>query len=206
MVPNSRRRVLIVLALAILLTSTMAWPLQAAVFQSPPPVCTGTFYTVQPGDGLFRLAIRFGTSVQAIMNCNAITNPNLIFVGQRLLIPGAGTTPPPAPPPPGTGFVYIVRAGDTLFSIASRYGTTVSAIVAANNLRNANLIFIGQRLWIPGAGTAPPPPSGRTYRVVAGDTVSGIAARFGVSQWVIISLNGLRFPYIIYVGQILRIP
>lgn len=106
---------------------------------TPPP---SGVYIVQPGDTLWSIARRFGTTVEAIAWVNGIINPNYIYVGQRLIIPG-GITPPP------TQTVYIVRWGDTLWSIARRFGTTAWAIALANNLWNPNYIYVGQRLIIP---------------------------------------------------------
>lgn len=110
---------------------------------STPPPSTGGTYTVQPGDTLYRIAARFGTTVTAIVNANNIADPNLIYPGQVLVIPSAssGTTP--------SQVAYTVQPGDTLYRIAVRYGTTVAAIVNANNIANANLIYPGQVLVIP---------------------------------------------------------
>ncbi len=136
-----------------------------------------TTYVVQPGDTLYRIAIRFGTSVTALQTVNNIPNVNLIYVGQVLTIPGSGSAPPAAtavpptnptlPPPispPTTGTTYVVQPGDTLYRIAVRFGVTMQAIAAANNIANTNLIYVGQVLTIPGSGSAPPvatavPPS-----------------------------------------------
>lgn len=103
----------------------------------------GGEYIVQPGDTLFSIAQRHNTTVAAIQHANGIVNPWLIRVGQRLIIP-QGTTPPP----PG-GNTYVVQPGDTLYSIAARFGKNVWDIVVANNLSNPNLIQVGQVLTIP---------------------------------------------------------
>lgn len=102
-----------------------------------------TVYTVKRGDTLFSIAHRFNASIRAIALQNRIVHPSLIFAGQRLLIcPGRIQSPPRAR-------VYTVKPGDTLFSIAFRFGTTPSAIIAANNLQYPSLIFPGQQLRIP---------------------------------------------------------
>jgi LysM repeat protein len=111
----------------------------------PPPPTTGRDYVVQPGDTLWAIARRFGTTVEAIMATNNLATTT-IFVGQRLRIPG-GTAPPTAQPP-GAPREYVVQPGDTLWAIARRFGTTVEAIMAANNLTTTT-IFVGQRLRIP---------------------------------------------------------
>jgi LysM repeat protein len=118
-----------------------------------------TSYVIQPGDTLFSIARRFGTTVQALAAANRIVNPNLIYAGQTLIIPGTdgtagqGEAPAPPPPPPAPspgGTTYIVQRGDTLFRIAVRHGVTIQAIAQANGLTNPNLIYAGQTLTIPG--------------------------------------------------------
>lgn len=115
----------------------------------PPPVVTGgCHYIVRRGDTLFSIARRFGTTIGAIAQANGLSNPRYIRTGQRLIIPGA--YPACAPPPPAPGpTVYIVRRGDTLYSIARRYHTTVTAIAWANGIANPHRIWVGQRLVIP---------------------------------------------------------
>jgi len=164
---------------------------------------TGTTYVVKWGDTLYSIARRFGVTVNAIVAANGLTNPNFIRVGQTLIIPGAGPVPTPVPTtPPGS---YTVLLGDTLYRIAAKFGVTVDAIVALNHITNPNYIRAGQVLLIPTAGTPPVPPT-RTHLVVAGDTVYGIAARYGVSYWSIVTLNNLVNPNLIFVGQTLLIP
>lgn len=126
-------------------------------------------YIVQPGDTLTRIAQRFGTTVDALVRTNNIANPNVIHVGQQLQVPDNGSNPAPTPPPPPPGGgsttpgIYIVQPGDTLFRIATRFGTTVAAIVQANNITNPNIIHVGRQLIVPGASGSPvptPPPPG----------------------------------------------
>lgn len=130
-----------------------------------------TTYIVQRGDNLYRISLRFNTTVAALVAANNITNPSLIYVGQVLIIPtGGGTTPPPSQPPgqpnpqPPTGgtTTYVVVRGDNLSRIAQRFGSSVAAIAAANNIANPSLIYAGQVLVIPLGGTTPPPSGGST--------------------------------------------
>lgn len=102
--------------------------------------------------------------------------------------------------------IHVIQPGETLFSIAKRYSTTVEAIVQANRIADPSLIFSGQRLIIP-IGQAPTPqPQTTEYKVQVGDTLRGIAARFGTQPEAIARLNGLTNPDLIIAGQVLRIP
>lgn len=116
-------------------------------------------YVVRAGDNLSSIAARFGTTVNAIASLNGLMNPNLIYAGQRLQIPGGGE-----PRSPGTTCTYVVKRGDNLTRIALTYRTTVWAIAIANNLANPSFIYVGQRLVIPGcsSGGATPTPTPKT--------------------------------------------
>jgi LysM repeat protein len=182
----------------------------------------GGVHVVRYGDTLYSIARRYGTSVNAIMRTNGLSNRNFIWVGQRLTIPGSGGSSSSgggSSGGSGGGSVYVVRRGDTLYSIARRYGTSVQAIVNTNRLRNASFIYAGQRLTIPGSsgsastgggsssrGGGAVPSSGGVHVVRRGETVSSIALRYGTSVAAIASANGLRNPSLIYVGQRLTIP
>jgi LysM repeat protein len=115
---------------------------------SPPAVTGGCYYIVRRGDTLFSIARRFGTTIAAIAQANGISNPRYIRAGQRLIIPGAYPACVPSSAVPGAT-VYIVRPGDTLYSIARRYHTTVWAIARANGIADPRRIWVGQRLVIP---------------------------------------------------------
>jgi LysM repeat protein len=99
---------------------------------------------------------------------------------------------------------YTVQPGDTLYSIARRYSTTVQAIAQANGILNPAYIYVGQVLCIPGA--APLPPSGGYYIVQRGDNLYRIALRFGTTYKAIAVANNLPNPNYIYAGQTLVIP
>lgn len=109
------------------------------------------------------------------------------------------------------GGTYIVKRGDSLWSISRRHGTTVQALAAANNLNPTAPIREGQRLVIPGGTTTTSAAAGtaasgeRTYRVQPGDTYSKIARKFGVSTQKLMEYNNATSP-MLRVGQVLRIP
>lgn len=97
-----------------------------------PPPASGQVYYVQKGDSLRKIAAKFNTTVDAILKVNNIANPNVIYVGQALNLPGSLST-------------YVVQKGDTLKIIANRYGTTVEKLLGLNpEIKNQNLIYVGQ--------------------------------------------------------------
>ena len=117
-----------------------------------PPPAGSTSYTVRAGDTLFRIALAYGTSVPVLQSANTwITNPDLIYPGQVITIPPGGVIPPTGGNPPPTGSrTYTVVAGDRLYAIAQRYGTTTAAILAANPwMTNPDHIVVGWTIVIP---------------------------------------------------------
>ena len=101
---------------------------------------------------------------------------------------------------------YVIQPGDTLSLIAQRYGTTVTRLMQANNLRNMHRIRAGQTLEIPGLAAREPIPDGAdTYRVRRGDTIGRIARRAGLSENELLALNDIGNRNRIYVGQELRL-
>lgn len=107
----------------------------------------GIIHTVKAGETLSTIAKKYGTTTAIIAQANGITNPSLIRTGQKLRIPGV--TAAATATKTTTTRTYVVKSGDTLLKIAAKYGTTVDAIVKANNLKNASLIRVGQTLIIP---------------------------------------------------------
>ena len=98
----------------------------------------GITYVVQAGDTLSGIATKFGTTVANLVSLNNISDPNLIYVGQVLKLPSSGNS----------SRTYTVQEGDTLSSIATKFGTTVVNLVSLNNISNANLIYVGQVLYV----------------------------------------------------------
>jgi len=130
---------------------------------NPVPSSNQCTYTVQPGDWLSSIANQMNSSVNDLMNANSLSDPNLLYVGQVLQLPGCNNAPsavqpPPAQqppmqqPPPATDQgqrSYTVRAGDTLSAIAAKFGVTASAVAFSNGIANPNWIYVGQVLIIP---------------------------------------------------------
>jgi LysM repeat protein len=198
-------------------TETVETRPQPTAVPTAPPAAAGapsgeaTSYTVQPGDTLYSIARRFNTTPEALAQLNNLVNPDILVVGQILAIPGAGGVTQPSGTQGGT--VYTVQVGDTMFSIAQRFHTTVEAIAQANDIYNPWFIYVGQRLVIPVAGgegtpqSAVPPSAGqKTYTVQPGDTLYSIALRFDTTVQALIALNNLSSLGLIYPGQILQLP
>ncbi len=112
---------------------------------TPSPTATPqvTVHIVSFGETLFSIAQAYGISMEALATANGLTYPYLIYVGQELVIPRAGEVTPVA------GQVYVVQYGDSLFSIAQAYGTSVEALAEANGLTYPYTIYVGQTLVIP---------------------------------------------------------
>jgi len=180
------------------------------------PVSPSRTYRVRSGDTLFRIALRYGVTVEAIRAANGLTS-NTIYPGQVLVIPSgasanpslsAGSTPTLRTDPISPGN-YIVQPGDNLYRVALRAGTTVQAIQAANGMTTI-YVYTGQALVIPGGSspvsTAVLAAGGtRTYTVQSGDNLFRIALRFATTAAAIQAANGLTGTDI-YPGQVLIIP
>jgi LysM repeat protein len=146
---------------------------------------------VREGDTLLSLAEAHHTTVQAIMNKNALTDPNRIPVGSGTEAPLTGTVR------------HVVKAGETLSQLARTYRTTVADIAAANpGLTDLQHLTVGSTLTIT-LGTA---PYQRTHRVRPGESLASIARLYGVSVVALAQANGLSNPNRIPVGQVLVIP
>lgn len=102
--------------------------------------------------------------------------------------------------------VHVVQWGETLHIIARRYGTTYTAIANANNLRNPNFVYAGQRLVVPASASTSSTVGSVVYIVQRGDTLRTIAARHGTTASYLASLNRLPNPNFIWVGQALKVP
>jgi LysM repeat protein len=204
------------------------------------PAYADTIYVVQPGDNLYRIALRFGVSQPVLMAANGLTNPSRVYVGQRLVIPGASApvaaatveptgvamttaTPPPATPSAVTSLpgIYVVQPGDTLHRISLKFGISQSALMQLNGLVNPNRLAAGQTLRLPGGAAEATPEitaaapvatlaptvaaASGTYVVRPGDSLWSLAQRFGVSVGAIQQANHLASGWL-YTGQTLVMP
>ena len=192
---------------------------------APTPTATtgsaATTHVVVEGDTLSAIADQYGVTLEAIMAENDITDASLIFVGQELTIPAAATTGDGSDGGSGTDArTHTVVEGDTLSAIADQYGVTIEAIMEANDIADASVVFLGQVLTIPEAAPAPDPAptptpeatstggSAATYTVTDGDTATGIAEAFGVTLQALADANELTIEELnnLQIGQVLNIP
>jgi LysM repeat protein len=207
------------LAIIVLLIVSLAMP-------APTFAQEGGKHVVQAGENLYRIALKYGLTVNQLAAANGITDVSRVYVGQVLVIPGAEqTAQQPASAPATTNGVYIVQRGDTVKSIAQRFGVSWEAVVSVNRLANPNMIYPGQQLVIPGAGqpaaeqpaadqTVSQPvqepannaATGRTHVVQPGQGLGQIARLYGVSWIAIARLNNISNPNLIHAGMVLKIP
>ncbi|MBC7812396.1 MAG: LysM peptidoglycan-binding domain-containing protein, partial [Burkholderiales bacterium] len=146
---------------------------------------------------MFRIATRYGITGEALAQANGITNANLIYAGQELCIPAEGqqaptpaataepTAAPTAVPPPASTTTYTIQIGDSLASIAIRYGVTVTALMEANNIANPNVIYYGQTLTIPGTdGSTPAPAETQAPEAPESQTLENAGFDFGIQVFL----------------------
>lgn len=184
-------------------------------------------YTVKSGDTLSAIANRFGMNYIQLAQINNIRNVNRIYVGQTLRLqaqvnnstvsqPVHNNTnnvkpaPAPAPTPTTNNAAYTVKSGDTLSGISSRFGVSYEQLARLNNIANPNRIYVGQVLRVNGQAAPRYNNYSRSsatasvrggYTVKSGDTLSGIAAQYGLNWHTLAQRNNLQSPYTIYVGQ-----
>lgn len=157
------------------------------------PSSTRNTYTVKSGDTLYSIATRNHTTVQKLRDLNQLTSDNL-SIGQVLVLPTTEVLEIPS-----VGTTYTVQAGDTLYSIAKKYDTTVDQIKNLNQL-TSNSLAIGQILQIPTTTSVEIPTTTRNYTVKPGDTLYSIAKNFNTTVNNIKTLNNLS-NNMISVGQ-----
>jgi LysM repeat protein len=181
-----------------------------------------TSYTVQAGDTVSAIAARHGLRTVDVLAINGLSWSSIIQPGQVLLLAAVSAPEPIAPTVPEASMTggYTVVGGDTISAIAQKHGISVDALFAANGLGWSSIIYPGQTLTIPGAAgavpaapvvsqvAAPPaaPPAAGSHTVIAGETISAIAQRHGISIDALFAANGLGWSSIIFPGQTLAIP
>lgn len=179
-----------------------------------------TTYTVRQGDTVSGIAARFGLSAQEVLVRNGLGWNTIIHPGQTLHLSSKPAAPTAAPASTGSTGSYHVKQGDTVSGIAARAGVSTSSILSANGLTQRSVIYPGQTLQVPRAGSAakPAPVASSTpaapvaparassVKIAAGDTIGGIAAKHGVSVKALLAANGLSYTSTIYAGKTLVLP
>ncbi|MCU1418314.1 MAG: LysM peptidoglycan-binding protein [Schumannella sp.] len=186
-------------------------------------------YVVKAGDTVSGIAARFGLSTASVLGLNGLGWKSLIFPGQTLKVSGAaaGTNGGNTNTVGQRPAKYTIKRGDTISGIASRYGLSTQSVLALNGLTRSSIIYPGQVIKLSGSSiaitpvsqvdptgdppstpptSAPAPLIDNSYTIRAGDTVTSIAARFGVTVDAILAANGLTRASIIYAGRTLIIP
>jgi LysM repeat protein len=164
-------------------------------------------HVVRPGDTLAGIATRYGTTVSALASLNAIRDPNRIVVGTTLRLPAGGTGGGRSAPAAGTSATHVVAPGETIAGIARRHGIPPSQLIEANGLVDGRL-YAHQRLFLSPPGPTPAVPTGGEARHVVslGETLGGIARRYGATIDAIAGANGIGDPNRVRAGTELRIP
>jgi membrane-bound lytic murein transglycosylase D len=157
-------------------------------------------HTVRRGETLSSIASMYRVDQSDIVKWNNLRSRHLIYVGQHLIVSGERV-------PESETLVHRVQRGETLSSIARAYAKSLEEILVANNLGSADLIYPDQRIRIPGASSAARPGGALfVHQVRAGETVSEIADRYGVSTSSVLSSNNMDSGARIFPGQELLVP
>lgn len=149
------------------------------------------YYTVKSGDSLWSISKKFGVSVDELKNANNLSS-NLLSVGQNLIIPGKEAQ--------DTSDEYVVKKGDTLYSIARKYNTSVDNLKSINNITTDSLA-IGQIIKLPSTSST----ASDTYIVKKGDSLYSIARTYNISVDKLKEINNLT-SNALAIGQVLKIP
>lgn len=156
-------------------------------------------YTVKSGDSLYSIASKNDLTVQELKNYNNLTS-NTLQIGQVLKIPVVSSEQVPV----GNYTNYVVKSGDTLYSIAQRYGFTVQELMNYNNLDSA-VLSIGQVIKIPTVTSDLEQTNYITYTVKSGDNLYSIGRQYGVSAQELMNYNNLT-SNVLSIGQTIKIP
>lgn len=169
-------------------------------------------HVVAQGETLNRIADQYGASISGIASANSISNPNLILIGQEILIPsgsssGSGSTSAGSDISDRTGQYHVVQRGESVEQIAAQYsGVSASDIIRANGIVNGR-IFAGAALYLSGPGYVASGSGGSVnYTIRNGDRLGDIAHSYGVSVSTLIDTNSISNPNLIQSGQELKIP
>jgi len=196
------------------------------------PAADYNMHIVKKGETLWSIAQKYNLSVDLILATNNIANSELISIGQEMKVPSNKNAVAEtnivnqavtdkknnnvnnnvSQPENAEPIVYTVKAGDNLWNISRKYGVSVEVIIDVNNLRDKDLLSLGQKLEIPAIGggvsnsNQKQEPTIVTYTVVKGDTLWNISQRYDVKMSSIISANNLKEISRLSIGQKLKLP
>ncbi len=179
-------------------------------------------HVVQSGETLYSIATRYNTTIDQIAAANGLSQPYVIHRGNQLTIPAQGGAPAPAeaapaPQPAATYATYTVQRGDSLSIIAAQFNTSYITLMQLNGIADPNFLAVGQVLQVPAPAGAPAPTTSSpavpaepvttgVYTVQRGDSLSTIAAQFGINYFELAQLNGIGNLDVLRVGQVLQVP
>ncbi|WP_237686791.1 lytic transglycosylase [Arthrobacter sunyaminii] len=163
-------------------------------------------HRIEAGDTVSSIAARYGLSLDEVLRVNNLQSSSLIFAGEELRLPGAGTAAAPA----AAASVYTVQAGDTLSAIAADHGVSLDSVLAANGLTMTSIIRPGQEISLStGTATSAAPAAAAapaaTHNVEAGDTLTGIAARYNMGLTDLMAANGMDDSTVLFPGDVVAL-
>ena len=158
-------------------------------------------HLVSPGENLYRISLRYGVSVQALMQANGLAKASSLRAGQRLIIPTSSSTgslalaaipPPDVPEDPAVqegATTHSVAVGENLYRISLNYGVNVQALAWANGLNNPNLLYVGQRLVIPNRqdASASPTPTPQPETVVVTTSIPQLETTISLTETALVT-------------------
>ena len=158
------------------------------------------YIKIKRGDTLTLISKQYNTTVEELVKLNNIKNPNLIYAGNSLLVPAKSNKKEENSELNST-IIYNVKWGDTLSNLAKTYRTTISTLVNLNNIKNPNLIYVGQKLIIPINSSV----TVEFYKIKYGDTLTKIAKMFSTTVAKLAKENNIKNVNLIYAGDSIRI-
>lgn len=179
------------------LVSVVKGDVKNNVTVKPTVTVSGSYYTIRPGDSWWSIANRFGMDMYQLAQLNGMSINNVIHPGQKIKVKGMIKNGAKPVKNTNTSF-YVVKPGDSWWSISAKYGLSMYTLAARNGKTIYTVIHPGDKLAISGQ-------TSRTYTVRRGDTLSSIANRYGTTWQKLQKMNSLSNPNWIYLGQKLNI-
>lgn len=164
------------------------------------PCPKGTMkYTIKPGDTLYKIAIKYNTTVPMLLFFNPFINPYNLMIGSVICVPKQEVKCP-------NGKFHTVKEGDTLFTIANMHNISYNALKKANPSIDFDNLQVGMQICTPPYKPSKPCPNNRTYIIKSGETISSIAEKFVVSATDMLKLNPEMAPGEFVEGRLICLP